>query len=352
MVKRPMVSVVVVTHDAERHIVRTIDSVLNQSFSSVQLVIADCASRDRTASICQRVSERDIRLDVLVFDEPDRSMAFDRAVDAARGRYVLVLGQEDWLAPGALEQLDRAVHAHDLQLALPALSIDEDAASGERSSRRLSFEVPPTDSAEAFRSQAHLFVGEGVFSMVRGKLFDADRLRALGLRMSLLGGDVAFLAAYLEEVERVGVVDAALYHLPQRAISRAFSMVAYERCECDHRRFLELIDAWHRGHDEQLVLAVHRLHLRELIACIEGVCASRGISTIERNDRVRDMLRAPSTRATVSVLGDESREFGFIFGPIARGNVVACCLSARLSALVPISHLHLAARGSLVPICA
>ena len=51
MVKRPFISVIVLAHDAERHVPRTLESVLDQDFDDVQLVVCDCASHDRTAAI-------------------------------------------------------------------------------------------------------------------------------------------------------------------------------------------------------------------------------------------------------------------------------------------------------------
>lgn len=114
MVKRPFISVIVLAHDAERHVLRTLESVLDQDFDDVQLVVCDCASHDRTAAICRRCAEREIRLDVIELEDTDRSLAFDRALGVARGRYVLVLGQNDWLAPRALEHLHALLTEHDL----------------------------------------------------------------------------------------------------------------------------------------------------------------------------------------------------------------------------------------------
>lgn len=352
LVRRPFFSVVVVARDAEPHLVRTLESVLNQGFDDLQLVIADCASRDRTASICRRAAERDIRVDVLEFDDDDRAAAFDGALEKARGRYVLVLGQSDWLAPNALGRLHALIEQHDLQLAIMALSLDEDAANGERSSHRLSFDVAPTSSADEFRDAASPFLADGIFAVLKGKVLDADRIEELGLRMQLCGSDVAYLATYLEEVARVGVADEAVYHMAKGEPARPFTMAAYEQCEHTHACLLELLVAWRREHDARLVTAVHRLHLRELISCIEGVCGQHGISSIERNARVRDMIEAPSTRATITVLGTTSREFGFMYGPIVRKNVMACCLSARLALLARISHLPFASTGCTSLSCA
>lgn len=343
-VKRPALSVVVVTRNAERHIVRTVESVLGQD-DDVQLVVADCASTDRTAAMCWSIAERDIRLDVLSLDEPDEALAFDQALEAARARYVLVLRQNDWLAPHALPAVLKTLASEPVELGLLALSVDEDFGTGERRSHLMHFAVPPMRSAEAFRDQAHLFIAEGLLNTLRGKVIDRDRADELGLRLALCGSEMAYMVAYCENVAQVAVIDEAVCHVACADALPEADTRAYQRCEHNHQCLLGLLAAWHRERDAQLLAAVHGLHLRELIACIEGVCALRDISAIERNDCVRDMIKAPSTRTSVAVLGNASREFGFIYGPIARMNVTACCLSARFTQLAHISHLPFFSRA-------
>ena len=64
--------------------------------------------------------------------------------------------------------------------------------------------------------------------------------------------------------------------------------------------------------------AVHRRYLRELIRCIENVCASSNrLSTAERRDRVQDMLDAEPTREAIEAVKESSHEFGIMYAPIA-----------------------------------
>ena len=119
----------------------------------------------------------------------------------------------------------------------------------------------------------------------------------------------------------------------------------YLERERDHERMLELACAWHREHDGELMRAIHQLHMRQVIASIEQVCSLRGISSIERSERVRDIVEAPSTRASIEVLGETSREFGFMYASIVRKNVAGCCLSARFAQLARISRLPIAHGG-------
>ncbi len=336
-VRKPFATVVLVVRDAERRIVRSLESALNQSFGSVQVVVSDCGSRDRTVAMCRSIAERDIRVDVIENGEVDYAQAFDAALEQARGDYILAMAQDDWLAPGALAALERAVKAHDLELAIMALSVDEPMGSGGHASHVLRFSVEPTTDAEAFRDEVPLFMNEGILGFVRGKLFERARIEGLGMRMGLLGSQTAFMAAYIEDVERVGAVESALYHMDPRLAG--IDAEAYRMHERDHECMLQLAAAWHREHDEALMRAIHQLHMRQIIVSIERVYAQHGISSIERTERVRDIVTAPSTRETVAALGRQGRALGFMYALIARKNILGCCLSARFAQLARISRL-------------
>lgn len=344
--KQPFVSVVMAVRDAERHISRAVDSVLTQDCPDIQLVVADRASRDGTLRILNGIAEREIALDVIACDDADGDAALDAAVAAARGRYVLVMEQDDWLAPhalAALAALTRALAAGDLELGIMALSIDTYVGHGERISQMLDVPLSATSSSAAFRAAAAPLIEEGMLSLLKGKALLRSRIDALGLRMALCASQVSYLASYLEDVARVAVVPEAVYHataVPEGAELAGGAGLA--RRERDHGRLLDLIASWHMEDDRTLSGAVHRLHLRQIVAAIERIVLARGISSIERTERVRDILEAPSTQRTIQALDKGKGPVGLMYRLVARRNVMGCCLGAHIGKLARVSHLPLA----------
>lgn len=345
--KRPYVTVVLTVHDAAAHISRAIESVLDQDFQRVQLVVVDCSSTDGTVELCRRVAERDMRLDVIELDSSDRGQALDAGLDAARGEFVLFMEQDDWFGPQSLELLVTAAKHSNLQLVTPSMSFDTYYANGERASHIVGFSDKLALTATEFRQLAHCLIDEKLLFMLKGKLFDLDRIRELGLRFSLVGDDETFMATYLEDLERMASIEVAVYHAPRATmVAGVYSQATYERCERDNARLLGLARRWGMTEDEELMRSIHRLHLTYVIACIETICSNRALSSIERNERVRDIVEADTTQADIRALRHDNHEFGLMFGPIANRNVTACCFSAKVAKLVRFSRLTLAGAGS------
>lgn len=352
--KRPFVSVCMVVHDGERHVSRAIESVVNQQFSDVQLVLAVMDSRDQSRSICERAMERDIRVDMIESAEERVEAALDEALEAARGSYILFMEQDDWLAPGSLDAIARDVRAHDLELAVLSLSMDTPSPRDGVRSDVLRLEPRYTEDRDEFRDLVPGMLEGGIMGSVRGKVFSADRISELGLRFTLAQDQAVFLIRYIEDVVRAGAVSGALYHAAVRLEAVPGSLDAYMLCEHEYAAYRELAQKWSREHNEHFMRAIHARHLHRLIGCIKDAYGIAGLSGIERNERVRDILEAPTTRDTVSALrktgSSNHRDFGFMYTPIAQKSVSACYLGMCLDAFVKLPKLpfmHPATRVAL-----
>jgi glycosyltransferase involved in cell wall biosynthesis/GT2 family glycosyltransferase len=109
-VTTPLFSVVTVCLNAAEHLNEALDSVLAQEFDDYELLIVDGGSTDGTLDL---VREREAEFGGrLRWDsEPDSGLydAMNKGLDRAKGRYIVYLGADDHLSPGALSAVARAV---------------------------------------------------------------------------------------------------------------------------------------------------------------------------------------------------------------------------------------------------
>lgn len=86
----PKISVLTTNFNGGRFLQETLDSVSAQTFANFEHIVVDAASRDDSVAILERHARRDPRLRWI--SEPDRSFeeGFRKAIDMARGDYVMV----------------------------------------------------------------------------------------------------------------------------------------------------------------------------------------------------------------------------------------------------------------------
>lgn len=331
-------SIVLAVRDGEATLTRALESVLGQAFDRVQLVAVVMPSRDRSLAICEREAERNIRLDVIETDACDVFAAFDEGIAAARGDYVLLMRQDDWLAPRALELMLSAIDEDGSDLVLPTRAFESFGPRGERLSRTRRVPEVSARSAEAFHAAAAPLIECGALDDVTGRLLNRSRIAELGLRLAFKKDETEFMASYLEGAGRITALPGALYHAGWARIAGSLAdQDIFARCELDRRVLQDMAARWGMADDDELASAIERVHLHRVIACIHEVCERKSISSIERTARVRDMVEAASTREAVrSVVAhpETKRDFGIMLAPIEHRNVLACCLSACFSHLV------------------
>lgn len=335
--KRPCVSVVLAAHNAGEHLTRAIESVLNQDFEDLELIVANCASSDRTASVCDRFVDRDIRVEAISVDNGSMSCGRAAACSVARGRYLLFVGQDDWLGAGYLDAMVGAAREHDAQMVIPEFSVDTEQPDGSRVFATLSHESCFWDGADQFHRGAAPFVENGVLGFAAGKLFTRECVEAMEDHPDMCYNEVSFMTGCVRDLTRVAVVEDARYHLLQPSTSghATFDPGMFSRCEEDYQRLRDLYEYWGLLDDPSAMAAVHRRYLRELIRCIENICASNNrLSAAERRDRVQSMLDAVSTRESIEAVKESSHEFGIMYAPIARRSVMACFMGARIQDIV------------------
>lgn len=98
-----LVSILVVAYNAEKFILATVQSCLNQSYRNIELLILDNASNDKTVDLLRNVKDR--RLKVFAKDTnlgPYVGLNF--LLDQARGKYIAIQDHDDIWFPKKIEK--------------------------------------------------------------------------------------------------------------------------------------------------------------------------------------------------------------------------------------------------------
>ena len=101
----PTISVIVPAYNAESFIVPCIESILNQSFRDLELILVDDGSKDRTAEICQSFAAKDPRVKYLYKTNGGVIQALKTGVIAATGDWIAFCDHDDTIPAEGLGTL-------------------------------------------------------------------------------------------------------------------------------------------------------------------------------------------------------------------------------------------------------
>lgn len=102
-----MTSVVVPIFNASRYLNRCIESIVNQTIKDIEIILVDDGSKDDSLSICTEWSTKDRRIIIVEQENSGVSSARNKGIEIAKGKFILLLDSDDWLALNTIEILLR-----------------------------------------------------------------------------------------------------------------------------------------------------------------------------------------------------------------------------------------------------
>jgi glycosyltransferase involved in cell wall biosynthesis len=119
------ISVIVPVYNTEKYLHRCIKSIIAQTYSNFECILANDCSTDNSASILASYAEYDNRIKMLSNTvNMGSSLTRKAGFEASKGRYILFIDSDDWMESDMLEQLYRAANAGDYDMALCDYYID------------------------------------------------------------------------------------------------------------------------------------------------------------------------------------------------------------------------------------
>lgn len=97
--KNPLISIIVPVYNAEKWVAVCIESLIGQSYDSMEILLIDDGSTDRSHELCQSYAEKDARIRLFSQENGGVSSARNCGLRVASGTYILFVDSDDLLQP-------------------------------------------------------------------------------------------------------------------------------------------------------------------------------------------------------------------------------------------------------------
>lgn len=109
-----MISVIVPIYNIEEYLPQCIDSIINQSYTEIELILVDDGSSDSGGNICDVYALRDSRIKVIHKENGGLVSARKAGVNVANGEYITFVDGDDWIEPDTYRKLTDAGQGADV----------------------------------------------------------------------------------------------------------------------------------------------------------------------------------------------------------------------------------------------
>ncbi len=104
-----LVTIVIPIYNTERYLERCIESVINQTYRNLEIILIDDESPDNCPQICDNYAEKDPRIKVIHKKNEGLGMARNTGIDHATGDYICFFDSDDYVEPDTIETCVAAI---------------------------------------------------------------------------------------------------------------------------------------------------------------------------------------------------------------------------------------------------
>ena len=220
IIKDPLISVIVPIYKVEEYLNTCLESLICQSYRQLEILLIDDGSPDGCPELADRWAVADTRVTVIHKENGGLSSARNAGLDRAHGEYVAFLDSDDWVEPGFIEALYRAITLDGAEISICGFNrVHPDGRS-----------VPSV--FPAYKSGGLYTVGVDravpyffeTAIAVWGKLYRRQTIGDTRFIEGRLAEDIPFQTELLKRASKVAFSEKHLYNYRQRSNSIARSI--------------------------------------------------------------------------------------------------------------------------------
>lgn len=105
--KQMLISIIVPVYNAQDYLERCLDSIINQTYRRLEILLVDDGSGDKGPEICDAYAEKDNRIRVIHKPNGGLMSAWMAGVRASTGDYLCFIDSDDWVETDMMEEMLR-----------------------------------------------------------------------------------------------------------------------------------------------------------------------------------------------------------------------------------------------------
>ena len=293
IMQKGLVSVVLPIYNVEKYLDRCMNSVVNQTYGNLEIIMVDDGSPDNCPRLCDEWAAKDARVKVVHKKNAGLGMARNTGIENATGEYICFFDSDDYIAPETIAYCVSAAQEEKADIVCFGLrNVDSDgnvvtvlAPNTEKSVYRgeeiLSEFLPEMVAADPDKDRK-----TNLCMSAWAAMYSMEVIRGSGWRFvserEIISEDVYSLLSFYRHVNCAVVVSKSLYYYCANGVSltHMYRPDRFERIKHFYKESVKL--SRELGYAEEVERRLARLFLSFSIAAMKQVAVAEGHSLKER----------------------------------------------------------------------
>lgn len=244
----PLISVLVPMYNVEKYIAKCIESILNQTYKNLEIVLLDDSSKDRTYEIAENFAKQDNRIKLLQKkNEANISLTRNFLLKNFSGEYVVFVDSDDIIDQTYIEKLFVTMDVTKADIVSCKFSVQK-------------FYFPNINKIKSKHTFYYnkeiipqMILNDDINFVLWNKIYKAELLKDIEFSSNVkFGEDLIFLIKYLKKCTSLVAIEDKLYHYMLRNGSQI-----HQKYSEKHASFIkELIKIAENEKDDNIASAI------------------------------------------------------------------------------------------------
>lgn len=204
----PLLSVIVPVYNVEAYVGRCIESILNQTYKNLELILVDDGAKDSSGAICDSYAEKDSRIRVIHKGNGGLSSARNTGIEQAKGEYITFVDSDDWIEADAYENMLRTAQQFDVKLVCGG-RYDVSSKTGQK---KVGLCPPKTEKISSETLVGRIFTWDNCDSSACDKLYHRSLLENWRFPVNKVCEDVPVMYRIILQTDWVAVYGHPVYN--------------------------------------------------------------------------------------------------------------------------------------------
>lgn len=300
----PLITVIVPVYKAEPYLVKCVNSIRNQIYTNLEIILVDDGSPDLCGEMCDAFQQEDSRIRVFHKENGGQSSTRNLGLDNMHGEYVAFVDSDDWIEADMYEHLYTLIKEYDAQIA--CCGIQNDFPDGKTTYYYPAYPQDTTicvyDKIDALRETLN---NTKITYSLCDKLYHKSIFSHLRMTEGMIFEDMEILPRCVEQAEYVVYDPRPMYHYIMTAESTIRGVFNPRRFAAAEVALKKAMD--YRTRHPQLYpiamgcyisICLNIIHLsagvgsctaqrNKLIAKMRGKLPSEAIQSMRRQDKIK-----------------------------------------------------------------
>lgn len=205
---KDLISVIIPIYNVEKYLRNCIDTVINQTYSNIEIILVNDGSTDSSLKICNEYKEKDNRITIINKENGGVSDARNAGLKNAHGKYICFVDSDDYISEKFVEKLYNTIILYNVKIALCNMERVDEVGKSISKKEIISQVIPGKKIIENLYDNNFW----PVFVVLCNKMYDITLFKDITFPVGKIHEDESNIHKLCYLAENVAIISDVLYY--------------------------------------------------------------------------------------------------------------------------------------------